>query len=108
MTLPELLAAKRSELDLSLSDAGEKCGVKQTAYKAWEHGWSTPKNENVSGIAEFLGITKYEVLGLIGALDGSEVNVLLKTFAPKKGNRKSAKTAQAVNQQFAACELLTA
>ena len=65
--------------------AAHDLGVDPMTLKAWEGGFKAPRPDKAEALAGFIGITKAEVLGLLGILSPEEVEALLVTTG-KPGN----------------------
>lgn len=85
MTLVEKLRSARG--GRSLKTAGEALGVDPMTVKAWEDGWKTPRPDKADQLASYLGISRAEVLGLLGILRPEEVEAL--RMPPRKPRPKS-------------------
>jgi Helix-turn-helix domain len=83
MTLVEKLRAARG--GRSLKTAGEALGVDPMTVKAWEDGWKVPRPDKADPLAAYLGVSRAEVLGLLGILRPEEVETL--TMASGKPRR---------------------
>lgn len=72
------MALRLARAGRSLREAARVLGVDVTTYRAWEAGFMKPqRQENFQALGTFLGVSKAEVLGLLGFLDADEVEVLV-------------------------------
>jgi transcriptional regulator with XRE-family HTH domain len=62
-----------------LKTAGEALGVDPMTVKAWESGWKVPRPDKADQLAAYLGVSRAEVLGLLGILRPEEVETLTMT-----------------------------
>lgn len=99
MTLGERLREARGGRSLRL--AAHDLGVDPMTLKAWEGGFKAPRPDKAQILAAYIGITKAEVLGLLGILDQEEVEALLvtagkpRTPTTPRARRKAAQRATA-------------
>jgi transcriptional regulator with XRE-family HTH domain len=47
---------------MGTDEAAAACGVKQSAYSKWENNRTRPDDDQLEGIAAFLGVTRREVV----------------------------------------------
>jgi transcriptional regulator with XRE-family HTH domain len=88
--MPDLGSALRlARASRSLREAARVLGVDVTTYRAWEAGFMRPqRQENFEALGTFLGLSKPEILGLLGYLTEEEVRTLV-------GNKRHRGTATA-------------
>ena len=65
--IPELLMERREEAGLSQRAVARKLGVSPQTYVWWERGAVTPKATAAGELAEWLGLTKGDILVLTEA-----------------------------------------
>ena len=70
--IPELLAERREEAGLSQRAVARELGVSPQTYVWWERGAVTPKATWAGSLAEWLGISKSDVLVALGVLEPGE------------------------------------
>ena len=71
MTLAERLAAELTRKDLSQREAADLVGVTQAAFSRWVIGDNIPTSKHWPAIADFLGISRDEVIELVVQAKGS-------------------------------------
>lgn len=75
--IPELLMERREEAGVSQRAVARELGVSPQTYVWWERGAVTPKATAATALAEWLGISKAEVLMSLGILEPGETIVRL-------------------------------
>jgi transcriptional regulator with XRE-family HTH domain len=73
--IPELLLERREEAALSQRAVARKLGVSPQTYVWWERGAVTPKATAAGELAEWLGLTKGDILVALGILEPDETIV---------------------------------
>jgi transcriptional regulator with XRE-family HTH domain len=81
--IPELLLERREEAALSQRAVARKLGVSPQTYVWWERGAVTPKATAAGELAEWLGLTKGDILVALGILEPGE------TIVRREGERIS-------------------
>lgn len=71
MTLAERLATELTRKDLSQREAADLVGVTQAAFSRWVLGDNVPTSKHWPAIADFLGISRDEVIELVVQAKGS-------------------------------------
>ena len=62
MRLGVALRERRRELGLTTTQVAELVGVQQSAVSKWENGASLPDDDRLDAIAQFLGVSRADVL----------------------------------------------
>lgn len=83
--IPELLLEQREEAGLSQRAVARTLGVSPQTYVWWERGAVLPKATAAGALAEWLGLTKAEVLVALGILDPDETIVKLGAGSTAQG-----------------------
>jgi transcriptional regulator with XRE-family HTH domain len=73
--IPELLFERREEAGWSQRAVARKLGVSPQTYVWWERGAVTPKATAAGELAEWLGLTKGDILVALGVLEPGETVV---------------------------------
>jgi transcriptional regulator with XRE-family HTH domain len=73
--IPELLLERREEAGVSQRAVARELGVSPQTYVWWERGAVTPKPTAAPALAEWLGISKADVLVALGILEPGETIV---------------------------------
>ena len=73
--IPELLLERRDEAGVSQRAVARQLGVSPQTYVWWERGAVTPKATAAHALAEWLGISKADVLVALGILEPGETIV---------------------------------
>jgi transcriptional regulator with XRE-family HTH domain len=81
--ISELLVERREEAALSQRAVARKLGVSPQTYVWWERGAVTPKATAAGELAEWLGLTKGDILVALGILEPGE------TIVRREGERIS-------------------
>jgi transcriptional regulator with XRE-family HTH domain len=62
MRLGVALRERRRELGLTTTQVAEMVGVRQSAVSKWENGASLPDDDRLDAIAQFLGVSRADVV----------------------------------------------
>jgi DNA-binding XRE family transcriptional regulator len=81
--ISELLMERREEAALSQRAVARKLGVSPQTYVWWERGAVTPKATAAGELADWLGLTKGDILVALGILEPGE------TIVRREGERIS-------------------
>ncbi|MEA2587411.1 MAG: helix-turn-helix protein [Actinomycetota bacterium] len=73
--LPELLTERREEAGLSQRAVARELGVSPQTYVWWERGAVTPKATAAGELAQWLGLSKGDILVALGILEPGETIV---------------------------------
>lgn len=73
--IPELLVERREEAGISQRAVARVLGVSPQTYVWWERGAVTPKPAAAGALAQWLGISKADVLVALGILEPGETIV---------------------------------
>jgi DNA-binding XRE family transcriptional regulator len=73
--ISELLVERREEAGMSQRAAARELGVSPQTYVWWERGAVTPKVTAAGDLAQWLGLSKGDVLVALGVLEPGETIV---------------------------------
>jgi transcriptional regulator with XRE-family HTH domain len=118
MTLGSHLRRRQVTLKLKQREAAELCGVTPSVYSRWLAELTLPSMANLGGVAEFLGISRDELLLMLPenyqmrTASSAEVVALREELAElrslnTKTSRQLARLTETVNRLAAVIEQLT-
>ena len=83
--IPELLLEQREDVGLSQRAVARRLGVSPQTYVWWERGAVLPKATAAAALADWLGLTKADVLVALGILEPDETIIKVGAEQAKAG-----------------------